>query len=322
MRDLEQAAALFNACSMAERGREEFDVEELRVEWNTPHFDLARDTRCILAPDGAFVGYVELWDSAPHIVLWSWGRVHPDVRGRGLGTAMLAWTEARAQASLPGAPEGARVVLRQGVQATSKDAQALLAAKGYARIRSFYRMAIDLEEAAPLPEPHFPAGIHLRTFVRDEDLPALIHADRDAIRDHRGFVERPFEVELKMWAQRIDEDPDFDPDLWFLAMDGDEIAGLCTCWPKITDDPEMGWVGVLGVRRPWRRRGLALAMLHHTFREFERRGQRRVGLGVDASSLTGATRLYEKAGMHVARESYTYEKELRAGEDLSTQTLD
>jgi len=76
------------------------------------------------------------------------------------------------------------------------------------------------------------------------------------------------------------------------------------------------------VLRPWRRRGLALALLHHTFGEFYRRGKRRVGLGVDADSLTGALRLYEKAGMHPIRQYASFEKELRPGVELSTQTLE
>ena len=84
---------------------------------------------------------------------------------------------------------------------------------------------------------------------------------------------------------------------------------------------DMGWVSTLGVRRPWRRKGLGLALLQHSFGEFHRRGKCRVGLGVDADSLTGATRLYEKAGMEVHRQYASYEKELRAGVDLSTQSM-
>lgn len=84
----------------------------------------------------------------------------------------------------------------------------------------------------------------------------------------------------------------------------------------------MGWVGTLGVRRPWRRKGVALALLHHSFAAFQGIGKQRAGLGVDASSLTGATRLYEKAGMHVARQFDRYEKVLRPGRDISTQSVD
>ncbi len=83
----------------------------------------------------------------------------------------------------------------------------------------------------------------------------------------------------------------------------------------------MGYVHTLGVRRPWRRRGIALALLHHSFGEFFNRGKSKVSLHVDAKSLTGATRLYEKAGMHVDRLSHNYEKELRPGKDLSTQSV-
>ncbi len=84
----------------------------------------------------------------------------------------------------------------------------------------------------------------------------------------------------------------------------------------------MGWVATLGVRRNWRRQGIALALLHHSFGEFYRRGVRKVGLGVDAGSLTGATRLYEKAGMHVASQFDKYEKEIRAGKEISVQSIE
>jgi ribosomal protein S18 acetylase RimI-like enzyme len=83
----------------------------------------------------------------------------------------------------------------------------------------------------------------------------------------------------------------------------------------------MGWVGTLGVRRPWRKRGLGLALLRYSFNEFYRRGIRKVGLGVDAQNLTGALRLYEGAGMHVHQTFDQYEKELRPGTEISTQTL-
>ncbi len=106
-------------------------------------------------------------------------------------------------------------------------------------------------------------------------------------------------------------------------MDGDEIAGMSLCWPKANEDSEMGWVGTLGVRRPWRKQGLGLALLHHSFGVFAQRGQKRVGLGVDSTSLTGATRLYERAGMSpmVERQFDLYQKVLRQGRDISRQEL-
>jgi ribosomal protein S18 acetylase RimI-like enzyme len=100
----------------------------------------------------------------------------------------------------------------------------------------------------------------------------------------------------------------YDPTLWFVAYDGDEIAGYALCKPQEGGDPKLGWVDVLGVRRPWRRRGLALALLLHAFGEFRSRGHARVGLGVDTENTTGAVGLYEKAGMRPVRQFDAYEK--------------
>jgi ribosomal protein S18 acetylase RimI-like enzyme len=74
--------------------------------------------------------------------------------------------------------------------------------------------------------------------------------------------------------------------------------------------PGVGWVGILGVRRQWRRRGLGRALLLKALQEFRSRGFREVGLGVDAASLTGATRLYESVGMRVTAQFDIYEKQL------------
>jgi ribosomal protein S18 acetylase RimI-like enzyme len=103
-------------------------------------------------------------------------------------------------------------------------------------------------------------------------------------------------------------------------VDGEEIAGLALCSPTLGPDRSTGVVETLGVRRPWRRKGLGLALLQHAFSEFHARGHKQVGLGVDSKNLSGATRLYKKAGMQVTQELAVYEKELRAGEELSKQS--
>jgi mycothiol synthase len=94
-------------------------------------------------------------------------------------------------------------------------------------------------------------------------------------------------------------------DLWLAVWDGYEIAATMICDARRY---EMGWIGSIGVRKPWRRRGLGLALLHHAFKEFWLRGERTVGLGVDAENPTGATRLYERAGMQLGFEFVVYEK--------------
>ena len=118
------------------------------------------------------------------------------------------------------------------------------------------------------------------------------------------------------------EADDFDPALWFIAKDGDEVAGICLCRPKSFEFSEAGYVHVLGVRRNWRHRGLGLAFLQHAFSEFYKRGTRSATLGVDAENLTGALGLYEKAGMHVHKQVILYEKEIRAGREISVQSIE
>ncbi len=101
-------------------------------------------------------------------------------------------------------------------------------------------------------------------------------------------------------------------------MDGEQIAGISLCEHQhgIGD-----YVGSLGVRRSWRKQGLGQALLLHSFGEFYRRGIKRISLNVDGESLTGATRLYGKVGMHVVRQQYRYEKEMRPGRELGTQSI-
>jgi ribosomal protein S18 acetylase RimI-like enzyme len=318
--DLDDAVALFNACSRFFYGKDEFNAIDYRLEWEAPGLDLSDAVRLVFAPDGLLVGCMEFWDlTEPHVRFNTWGRVHPEHTDRGIGTYLIRWAEERAQQALLRAPEGARVTLMNWVNDVDLRTPPLFEVCGWNLIRKSYRMEIELIE--PPAEPVWPDGIRLRTFVPDQDERITVEADRDSFRDHWGYVERPFEDELKMFKHFMSKH-DFDPTLWLLAMDGDRVAGICLNQPSAQDDPDMGWVGSLGVRREYRRRGLGLAFLQYSFADFYRRGRHQVGLGVDASSLTGALRLYEHAGMHVARVNSTFEKELRAGKDLSTQSLD
>lgn len=320
MADLDTAVDLFNICSQAQIGADEFTVEEYRTEWESPGFDLENSTRAVFTHSGQLVGLVEVWDLAsPPVRIWIWGRVHPDFEGLGIGTMLMEWAEARARQAIARVPDGVQVTMQSGTINTYAPTGHLFTQMGMTINRHFWRMAIDL--ANDIPQPVWPEGITLRTFAHKNDLPTVYKAVDDAFRDHWGHVAGDEEQALERWQHFIETDEAFDPDLWFLAMDGDEIAAMSLCRFKITDDPDMGFVDTLGVRRPWRRQGLALALLHHSFAEIKKRGQKRAGLGVDASSLTGATRLYEKAGMHVARQFDNYAKVLRSGKDISTQTL-
>jgi ribosomal protein S18 acetylase RimI-like enzyme len=166
-------------------------------------------------------------------------------------------------------------------------------------------MEITLD-TAPLA-PIWPDGIELRPFDVEAHTYLVYQADEEAFLDHWGHTPYSFET----WKHRTIECDDFDPSQWYIAWEGDQIAGFALDRYR----NGQGWVGSLGVRRPWRKRGLGLALLHHSFGEFYKRGKPVIGLGVDAANPTGATHLYQKAGMHVAAEYVSYEKELRPGRE-------
>jgi ribosomal protein S18 acetylase RimI-like enzyme len=322
--DVDIAVELVNARSIALIGKPHADADEFRNEWQQPTFNLETDTRLVFNPEGKLVGYAGLWDSEPHVKLYGWADVHPEWQDHGIGTYLNEWIQARAQQAVPKAPEDARVVLAQSKWEIDKAGCDFVQSQGYKLTRYFLRMRIEMD--APPPEAVFPEGIIIRTFAvapeaRDTWLRAIVETDREAFKDHWGYVEHPPEEEFTEWKHWIDNKPDHDPSLWFLAMDGDEIVALSLCDAKTTEEPDMAYVDTLCVRREWRRKGIALGMLHHTFGEFYQRGTRKVSLHVAAASLTGATLLYEKAGMYAERKSINYEKELRPGKDLSTQNL-
>jgi ribosomal protein S18 acetylase RimI-like enzyme len=180
---------------------------------------------------------------------------------------------------------------------------------------------MEIQFDSPPETPPAPQGIIIRPYNPETELEAVVHTMTDSFRDHFGFVERPFEDEMTNFRHHFLGDPIYDPSLWFVAMDGDEMVGISLCRRDGYETPDLGFVNELGVRREWRKRGIANALLKTSFAAFYRLGKTGAALGVDASSLTGALRLYEKAGMHVARQFDNFEKELRAGEEISRRTL-
>jgi len=320
--DVEAAVRLFNRWSRSTIGRDEVSVPDaIRNDWVSPGFDPRRDIRLIFAPNSQLAGYMEVSTTAkPPVHPWIDGRVDPDYEDLGIGTWMLHWAEERASQALPDIPAGLRLAPRLGTYRQAEKPKRLFESMGYHHIRSSYSMLIEMD--GPVPEPEFPEGITLRTYNPGIDAAAAYQAQTDSFRDHFGFVEEPFEEGLDRFRHFWEQDG-FDPTLLFLAVDGPsgEIAGISLCPPHSLEDPETGWVGTLGVRRPWRKRGIGLALLRHSFNEFYRRGKRKVGLGVDAQNLTGALHLYESAGMHVDQAFDLYEKELRPGKEISVESL-
>lgn len=287
------------ASDIADFGEPDWSEGDLRDAWRD--IDLATDAWLVTAPNGAVAGYTSL-THRNHARLDAEGYVHPAHQGRGVGTTLVRLTEPRAREHLPLAPVDARVTLFNSINGRNAAARALLEREGYAQARHFWRMRIDLDPALPPPPPAWPAGIMVRSVATAADERAAYAAIDEAFQDHWGHQPTTFEA----WLARH-KGEGHETGLWFLARDGDEVAGAAICRYQLG----MGWVDSLGVRRAWRRRGLGMALLRHAFAEFLRRERPTVALGVDAGSKTGATRLYEAAGMRVEQQYAIYEKELR-----------
>jgi GNAT superfamily N-acetyltransferase len=220
------------------------------------------------------------------------GVVHRDECGRGLGSRLVDLSEDRIGRLGLGR-------IHSVVLAPDTAARPLLAGRGYREVRRFWEMTIELGDEPP-PEPVLPAEMRIEAFS-DDSARAFHAALEEAFAEHWEHQPEPFDE----WWERQVVKPDHEPSLWFAVYDGDEVAAATR------NDPERsggGWIGALGVRPGWRGRGLAKALLLHSFREFHRRGDRRVGLGVDAENATGATHLYETVGMYVEQEQIVWEK--------------
>jgi mycothiol synthase len=277
----------------------------LKNEWKTPGFNLQTDAWVVTTVNGRVIGYEEFVNRHEHASLSGDGYVHPEFIGKGIGTAMLRILEERARKEMELADPRLRVFIRNGMSIGDTVAREMHENEGYQAIRYFWRMEIILDEAPHAPV--WPENIELRPFEREEHNYVLHLAHEEAFRDHWGRTPHSYDD----WQHRMNNE-EMDPSLWFVAWDGDQIAGYSLCRYR----NGKGWVGSLGVRRPWRKQGLGLALLYHSFAEFYKRGTPVISLGVDAASQTGATRLYQRAGMHVASEYVSYEKELRPGKEV------
>ncbi len=309
--DVEKITELVRLSENRLYGKAETTREEIFHDFQMPGFDIATDSWLVHTQDGLLVGMAAV-DQHEHTGIWLDFAVHPQYQDQGVGEHLLHEAEMWGRRQVPLAAPGARVFIATGKDVLDRASQQLLLAHGYQVVRHTWRMAIELQE--PPAEPQWPAGIQVRTMAPGMEH-AVYEADEEAFKDHWGH--RPLSFEL--WSYWATQREDFDPSLWFLAMDGDEIAGFSLC--SIVSEEMGAWVHVLGVRRSWRRKGIAMALLQRSFAEFYKRGQRAAYLTVDSQNLTGATRLYERAGMHVIRQRDRYEKELRAGKEWSAQML-
>jgi len=292
-------------------------------DWNATLDEVAHEyahlSNCDPATDmimaevaGEMVGYWrgQWWDNSDGTTIYMIIHyLHPDWRGRGIGRAALRWLETRMR-QVAADHDPARPKFFQGYATQGNRYQAgLLEAAGYRAERHFHTMVRPTLN--DIPDFPLPRGLEVRP-VRPEHYRAIWDADVEAFRDAWGFGE-PDEERYQSW---LTNKTTFQPQLWQVAWDiaKDEVAGQVQTFIDHAENERFGrrrgYTENISVRRPYRRRGLARALIVRSLRAQRNAGMTTSALGVDSESLTGALRVYEDCGFRVTRTATLYRKEL------------
>jgi mycothiol synthase len=290
--------ALINAVELADQGEIEMTLEDLVVEWNRPGFDLATDAWLVTAPDGSPAAYMDVYFGRGRAAINPSSGVDPNHTGLGIGALLLATAVSRGTEMLSSATEATREEITHIVSVDNPFAD-VLGRSGFEESKRHWVMRIDMAE--PPEPPSWPEGVAVRAFVPGRDDEVIYRLVQTAFDDIEERTWSPYDE----WRVYLIDREDFDPSLWFLAVEGDDIVGCALA----VEYPEEGWVRQFAVRRDARGRGIGTALLREAFCELNRRGERRVGLGVSATNES-AQRLYRGAGMRVHREYVEYAKKV------------
>ena len=274
----------------------DMSVEELRRDWIG--VNLEEDALLAVMPDGEIVGYADIFNRQ-FVQVNVYAMTLPGPQQVQVFARLVGWGEGWVAAHKPADPALAPTEIHYFLRDVDSASIRALKAAGYGYVRTYYVMAAELN--APPPQPIWPEALLVCAYRPGVDDDAIFLGSEEPFQD---MWNRPPSTK-EGWLEPTQAE-DFDPSLWFLPFDqrSGEVAGNCRC--SILDGS--GHVDTLGVRRPWRRQGLGMALLLHAFGEFWRRGIRTVRLSVDAESPTGAPRLYERAGFRVEKQFVRYMK--------------
>jgi mycothiol synthase len=309
--DLSAMLAVYTAAHEADGLEDVTTLDQMKLNYATlVNCDPERDM-VVAEVDGDVVAYarvfwLELVDGGRSYE--NFGFVHPAWRRRGIGGALHRRNEARLReiAAEHGGVGGPKWLGSEGVEADAGNI-ALLRGDGYEPVRYFYEMVAPTLDGIEVPP--MPAGIDLRPVTR-EQYRTIWLASAEAFRDHWGENEWTDED----WT-RFDADPDnADPRFWRVAWDGDQVAGaVLTTVPERENERHgraRAYVSMVSVRRPYRRRGLARALLAGSLVGAHEAGFTSASLGVDSDSPTGATDLYRSLGFVPERTFIAFRKPL------------
>ena len=268
-----------------------FTPKDLYTSWQEVEFNVETDAWVIETETCEIVGYAFVRGHHAPISI-----VCEDLAysGQGIWPYLLQKVEERVHEFMITDKLYVGITLSTAFNDTFKEAMQTVEQRGYELVHTAWRMEIEL--AHEPEQPQLPDNITLRAFIRGHDE----HTAHELSQEAFQLIEPFAEWELKF------ADESFDPSLWFFAEAAGKVVGGAFCY----NYPDGGWVWDLAVLDAWRHKGIGLALLQHAFAEFYRRGKYKVGLDVNAENPTGATRLYHRAGMHIAQKYYIYHKHI------------
>ncbi len=304
--------AIIDACKVVDKIEHVDTVETLTQDYEHLINSDPRRDMLFVEVAGAPIGYSRvMWEHMPQDkqrVYQHFAFLVPAWRGRGIWRTMLRYNERRLREIAAGHAGDAEKLFEAWAADTESAWRALLESEGYGPVRYGYEMVRPhLEDIPDLP---LPAGIDVRPSSA-EQFDEIIDAAREAFLDHWGFAEDEWGAEAR---QEWRDHRTFNPALWQVAWDGDEIAGMVLNFIDEIENTmyhrQRGYTETICVRRPWRKRGLARALIARSFGVLKAAGMTEAGLGVDAQNPHGALRLYESMGFQVTKEFVTYRKAL------------
>lgn len=308
--DLEPIVTLHNAADTYDGTKEGTSIEETRELISSPDFHPEKNIFVVEA-EGRVVGYATLrmFKGEAESSFRTWYQVHPRQRGRGIEEQLLTRLYARAEERLANC-NSPIVDFFSHANLIDRERIAILERFGLREARRFWQMVrVSLDD---LPAPVLPRDITARPYRIKEDDEGVNDAINAAFRDHWGHTDDP----LEQWRHFV-ASPMFQPELTIVAENAHsrEIAGVCIILVNDEENARLGvkrgWIEILGVLRPYRNHGLGTALIIAGMHNLQQAGMQQAALGADSENLTGATRLYERAGFTIAKTRVAYRKRMR-----------
>jgi mycothiol synthase len=283
-------------------------VEQMQNHYShLDHTDLALDV-FLIELGGALVGYVRAaWYDEPAVRAYEpIVFVDPAIDREVVYPALFDLANERIAELAASHPPGPKVA-RAEVTDAGRIVEATVRERGYRPVRTFHVMVRPTLD--DLPDAALPEGLEIRD-VRPEHMQAIYEAEVEAVREHWGQP-APGDNE----RDRFFNDPvGSDASLWRVAWDGDRVAGSVRSFIHAAQNERFGrkrgWVEHISVGTPWRRRGLARALIAASFPLLRERGMTEGALGVDTQNEFGAPRLYESCGFRTVSTVRAFERML------------